>query len=471
MEPTKDTFDARAAALDELLGTGRSFDMVTRPLTIAGRRARLWVVNGYAEDALLERAISAWRPIGSLADTPDLQAFLERCVSICDAAVERDRLTAVTAVFAGKTLLIIDGYEGGLLMDAKQFPLRSVEEPNSSKVLRGSHDGFVESIMKNAALLRRRIRTPQLTLEGHKISEKSRADVVLCYLEDKVDRALLARVRAKLAAIDADSISMSQESIAESMMDQRQWFNPFPRVRYTERPDAATASIMEGSIIVLVDNSPAAMILPTRFFDFVQEANDFYFPPLVGSYLRILRVVVFLLTLFITPVWYLLVQDPDLPNSALSFLAVTSEYEVPILAQLLLTEFIVDLLKLASLNTPSVFSNSFSMIGALVLGDFAVQAHWLVPEVLAYMAFVAIANFAQPSYELGYAFKLLRLVLLVSSAALGWVGLALGTLLIVVLLVTTRPIAGGHYMYPIYPFNWHALRALLIRRPIAPDNT
>lgn len=166
MEPTKDTFDARAAALDELLGTGRSFDMVTRPLTIAGRRARLWVVNGYAEDALLERAISAWRPIGSLADTPDLQAFLERCVSICDAAVERDRLTAVTAVFAGKTLLIIDGYEGGLLMDAKQFPLRSVEEPNSSKVLRGSHDGFVESIMKNAALLRRRIRDPRSRSSG-----------------------------------------------------------------------------------------------------------------------------------------------------------------------------------------------------------------------------------------------------------------------------------------------------------------
>ena len=107
---------------------------------------------------------------------------------------------------------------------------------------------------------------------------------------------------------------------------------------------------------------------------------------------------------------------------------------------------------------------------------FAVQAHWLVPEVLAYMAFVAIANFAQPSYELGYAFKLLRLVLLVSSAALGWVGLALGTLLIIVLLVTTRPalkelLKEALNMYPIYPFNWHALRALLIRRPIAPDNT
>ena len=425
----------------------------------------------WIDDAVLERMIGFWLALPSTADAADAQTFIDRYVTFSEVNAEADLRQTATAVFLGKTLLLAEGYGECILIDAKSYPSRGVEEPSSGKVLRGAHDGFIETLVQNAALLRRRIRTPQLTLEGHKISEKSRADVVLCYLEDKVDRALLARVRAKLAAIDADSISMSQESIAESMMDQRQWFNPFPRVRYTERPDAATASIMEGSIIVLVDNSPAAMILPTRFFDFVQEANDFYFPPLVGSYLRILRVVVFLLTLFITPVWYLLVQDPDLPNSALSFLAVTSECEVPILAQLLLTEFIVDLLKLASLNTPSVFSNSFSMIGALVLGDFAVQAHWLVPEVLAYMAFVAIANFAQPSYELGYAFKLLRLVLLVSSAALGWVGLALGTLLIIVLLVTTRPIAGGHYMYPIYPFNWHALRALLIRRPIAPDNT
>ena len=111
------------------------------------------------------------------------------------------------------------------------------------------------------------------------------------------------------------------------------------------------------------------------------------------------------------------------------------------------------------------------MIGALVLGDFAVQAHWLVPEVLAYMAFVAIANFAQPSYELGYAFKLLRLVLLLFSAALNWLGLAIGTLLIILLLVTTKPIDGGHYLYPLYPFRWHALRTLLLRRPISPDNT
>ena len=471
MERLSGKFQQDVRTLDALLGVERSFDMIARDLVAGGRRCRIWVVDGYGDDAVIERIVSFLLAQRTTADAHSAQEFIDRYVTFSEVNAETDVEQALTAVFLGKTLLLAEGFSSCILIDAKSYPSRGVEEPSSGKVLRGAHDGFIETLVQNAALLRRRIRTPQLTLEGHKISENSRADVALCYLEDKVDRALLERVRTKLAGIDANSISMSQESIAESMMDRRQWYNPFPRVRYTERPDAAAASIMEGSIIVLVDNSPAAMILPTRFFDFVQEANDFYFPPLIGSYLRILRVIVFLLTLFITPVWYILIHDPALSSGALSFLAVTSEYGVPVLAQLLLTEFIVDLLKLASLNTPSVFSNSFSMIGALVLGDFAVQAHWLVPEVLAYMAFVAIANFAQPSYELGYAFKLLRLVLLLFSAALDWIGLALGTLLIVLLLITTKPIDGGHYLYPLYPFRWHALRTLLIRRPISPDNT
>ena len=344
MERLTGHFELDVRTLDALLGVERCFDMIARDLVAGGRRCRLYVVDGYGDDAVLERMIGFWLALPSTADAADAQTFIDRYVTFSEVNAEADLRQTATAVFLGKTLLLAEGYGECILIDAKSYPSRGVEEPSSGKVLRGAHDGFIETLVQNAALLRRRIRTPQLTLEGHKISEKSRADVVLCYLEDKVDRALLARVRAKLAAIDADSISMSQESIAESMMDRRQWFNPFPRVRYTERPDAATASIMEGSIIVLVDNSPAAMILPTRFFDFVQEANDFYFPPLVGSYLRILRVVVFLLTLFITPVWYLLVQDPDLPNSTLGFLAVTSKYEVPILAQLLLTELIVYLL-------------------------------------------------------------------------------------------------------------------------------
>ena len=471
MDRLSEHHEENVRALDELLGVGRCFDMISRDLCVGGKRARLWVVDGYGDDAVIERMLSFWLALETVDDAPTMQAFIERYVTFGEVNTERDLKTAVTNVFLGKMLLLIEGYDACALIDAKQFPARGVEEPSSGKVLRGAHDGFIETLVVNAALLRRRIRDPQLTLEGHKVSDRSRADVVLCYLENKVDRGLLDEVRQKLAKIDVRSISMSQESIAEAMMGKGQWWNPFPKVRYTERPDAATACVMEGDILVLVDNSPAAMILPTHFFDFVQEANDFYFPPLVGTYLRVLRVVVFLLTMFITPVWYLLVKDPSRTQAGLQFLAIDSDYSVPILAQLLLAEFIVDLLKLASLNTPDVFSNSFSMLGALVLGDFAVQAHWLVPEVLAYMAFVAISNFAQPSYELGYAFKLLRLMLLLFVGALDWVGLALGCIVIAAILASTKPIVGKGYLYPLCPFDRKALRALLIRKPISRENT
>ncbi|MBO4915227.1 MAG: spore germination protein [Oscillospiraceae bacterium] len=462
-------FERAAAQLDALLGVGRCFDVVARELYAGRRRCRVYGIDGYGDSAVLERVLGRLISAPSTVEAQSMREFIERYVSFAQAEAETDLEKAVTGVLQGKTLLLAEGFAACALIDAKQVPSRSVDEPSSGKVLRGAHDGFIESLTVNAALLRRRIRDPRLTLEGHQISEGSRADVALCYLEHKVDRKLLEDVRGKLGAIDLRSVSMSQETIAEAMM-ARQWWNPLPKVRYTERPDVATACLMEGSIIVLVDNSPAAMILPTCFFDFVKEANDFYFPPLVGSYLRILRYVVFVLTLFITPVWYALVKT-SMTQGALHFLAITEDYEVPLLVQLLFAEFIVDLIKLTSLNTPSIFSNSFSMIGALVLGDFAVQAHWMVPEVLAYMAFVAIANFAQPSYELGYAFKLLRLMLLLLVGALDWAGLAIGCAVIAALLASTRPIGGKSYLYPLIPFDRGALRSLLLRRPVSRENT
>ena len=301
-------FEENVRTLDALLGVGRCFDMISRDLYVGGKRARLWVVDGYGDDAVIERMLSFWLPLRNIDGAQTMQQFIDRYITFSEVNAEQSVETAVTSVFLGKLLLLIDGFDACALIDAKQFPARSVEEPSAGKVLRGAHDGFIETLVANAALLRRRIRDPQLTLEGHKVSDCSRADVVLCYLENKVDRKLLDEVRQKLAKIDVRSVSMSQESIAEAMMEKKQWWTPFPKVRYTERPDAATACVMEGNIVVLVDNSPAAMILPTHFFDFVQEANDYYFPPLIGTYLRVLRIVVFLLTMFITPVWYLLVK-------------------------------------------------------------------------------------------------------------------------------------------------------------------
>ena len=463
-------FNTRTAQLDDLLGVGRSFDMVGRSLTVGGRRARLWVVNGYADDAVLERAISGWLPIRDLNGIGTLEAFVAQYVTVSEAEAETDMDKAVTAVFSGKTLLVIDGYPGGVLMDAKQFPLRGIEEPDTSKVLRGSHDGFVESIMANAALLRRRIRDPALTLERHQVGGRSQTDVALVYMKGEANEQHLHQLRQKLDSIDVRSIAMSQESIAECIVP-KQWWNPFPKIRYTERPDVATASVMEGSILLMIDNTPSVMLLPTTLFSFAEEINDYYFPPLIGTYLRIVRLVVLFLTVFITPLWYLLVKNGDVLPGELEFLLIEDEYFVPLIVQLLLVEFIVDILKLASLNTPDALSNSFSMLGALILGDFAVQARWLVPEVLVYMAFVAVAGYAQHSYEMGYACKLVRMVLLILIFFWDWWGFAAGVVGTVVLIVSTKPVVGKGYLYPLIPFNGKRLMRILRRRPIDKDNT
>lgn len=463
-------FSERVKMMDGLLGDGRCFDMTSRMLQIAGRQAKLWVVNGFADDAVLERMVSVWLSITDWEGIRTLEDFLARYVSIADVTVEQDRDKAATAVFAGKTLLMIDGFAGGIMLDAKQFPLRGVEEPDASRVLRGSHDGFGESLMINAALLRRRIRHSALTMEIHQVGGRTGLDTAICYMAGEADEKLVEELRQKLAAMDIRSASMGQESVTECL-SPRQWYNPFPKVRYTERPDVAAACLMEGNVLLMIDNSASALILPTTIWSFAEEINDYYFPPIIGSYLRILRLIVLTLTLFVTPMWYLLVNDPAHLPAALYFLLVEEDFAVPLIVQLLLVEFIIDILKLASLNTPNSLSNSFSMLGALILGDFAVQSRWLVPEVLVYMAFVAVANYAQHSYEMGYAFKLCRFMLLILIWLAGWWGFGLGVVIILVLIATTKPLVGRGYLYPLIPFNGRALRAILHRRPISRENT
>lgn len=472
MEKISNDYRENVRVLDGLLGVGRSCDMVSRDYLIGGRRARLWVVDGFGSDSILERMGAFWLTLKpeNVMSLTEMQDFLDRYITFSESNVTFDISDAVTSVFLGKSLLAVEGLAGVALMDAKGYPSRSVHEPPDGKVLRGSHDGFVEAVVPNMALLRRRIRDPHLTMEGHKVGSRTHNDAVLCYLDDRVDQDLLRKLRGKLLGLDVRSLSMAQESLAEAIRP-KQWYNPFPKVRYTERPDAAAASIMEGSIVLMVDNSPSVMILPTGFFDFTQESNDYYFPPLVGTYLRVLRVTVFLLSLFITPAWYLMVSEPNRLPGWLNFLSSPEPVSLSLLSQLLVVEFLIDVLKLASLNTPDSLSNSFSMLGALVLGDFAVQAGWLGPEVLVYMAFVAVANYAQHSYEMGYATKLCRMLLLVLIWLWDWWGFAAGIVITLTLIVTAKPLVGKGYLYPLIPFDRKKLARLLYRRPVTKKNS
>lgn len=458
-------FTENCALFDRELGVGTNYDVIARDLHIGAHRGRIWCIDGYADDRTVERIIAFWLTLPEDTAAPSTEEFIHRFVTFDEISHSTDVSELTVNVLSGKLLLLAEGLSEGILIDAKTVPCRGVEEPGDSRVLRGAHDGFVEALVLNTALLRRRVRDPRLRLEGQKLGQKSQTDVVVCYMDGIADETLIDELRQKLSAVTPESFSMGQESVSEALRQgKKQWYNPLPRVRYTERPDVAAACVLEGDILLFIDNSPSVMLLPSALPDFLQEANDFYFPPLVGTYLRFIRMAVLLLSLLITPIWYLLASNPHTLPGALDFLAVEGEVHVPLFVQLLLVEFLVDVLKLASLNTPNVLSSSFSMLGALILGDFAVQARWMVPEVLVYMAFVAIAGFAQPSYELSYAIKLARMVLLLLTGLFSWWGFAGGVALILFITATTKPIIGKSYL--------HSRRKIsLLRRPIRKGNT
>lgn len=466
-----DNFCENEKMLDGYFQVDKNFDVVNTRFLVAQRQAKIYYIDGFVNNEISERVLNfMMNRTQKLPDGTSPEEFVQSVVSYIEMDISTDINTISKVIYSGAILLIVDGFPTAFLIKTRNYPRRSVQEPDNDKVLRGAHDGFVEALLINTALIRRRIRDRDLIMEVHEAGKRSRTDIAICYLESKADTKTVKMLRKKIEKIDVNTLSMSQESLIECLI-KKQVFNPFPKVRYTERPDSAAACIAEGSIIVMVDNSPAAMIIPTSFFEFLQDTNDYYFPPIVGTYLRFIRMLIFGLALLLSPTWYLLVSNPSYIPEWLSFITVKEYYTIPIIVQLLIIEVVIDTLKLASLNTPNALSNSFSVIGALVLGDLAVTAKLFSSEVVLFMAFVAIANFAQPSFELGYAFKLSRIFILILTAMFNIWGYVAGIAIVLIQMFLTKTVTGRGYMYPLIPFNAKTLSRLLVRHPINKDNT
>lgn len=459
------------AMLDNLLRLKDSFDLVGRDLKFDKRNAKLYFVDGFCKDEIMVKIMSYFmkaeeKEIKNLKTARD---FANKYVPYVETDVTAKVSEFVKSVLSGAIGMIVEGYSEAIIIDARTYPIRSVGEPDNDKVLRGPHDGFVETLVFNTALIRRRIRDTALTMEIHSVGKKSQTDVVICFMKGRVNEKMLSALRKKIDSITINSLSMSQQSLIDCLVP-KQWFNPFPKVRYTERPDAVAASILEGSMVVLTDNSPAAMIIPSGIFDFLQDTNDYYMSPVIGSYMRIVRMAIFGMTMLLLPIWLLLVQNPEYIPEWLNFIKIEEPNTVPIVAQLFIVEIVIDAMRLASINTPQSLSSSFGVIGALVLGEFAVSAGWFVAEVVLYMAFVALTNFTQPSFELGYAFKLFRMMLIGLVALFNVWGFIAGIALIVVEIATTKTVTGQCYLYPLIPFKGSALTSLLLRKPISEKN-
>ncbi len=454
--------------LQEKLRTDKNFDIISRTTMVADRQACYYFIDGFVKDDIMEKLLEFFYSV-TPEDLPDDSTQLSRdAMPYVEVELLEEREEIVTSILSGVMCFFIDGYSKCFAIDCRTYPMRSVEEPDKDKVLRGPRDGFVETIVFNTALIRRRIRSPKLSMEMVNIGKTSHTDVVLCYMEDRVDREFLETVKTRLQEIRTDALTMNQESLAECLYP-RKWYNPFPKFKYTERPDTAAAEVLDGKIVLLTDNSPAVMILPVSVFDIMEEADDFYFPPVTGTYLRLTRMMIAVLTLFLTPTWLLFLQNPQWIPERFSFIAVRDAVNVPVFVQLLILELAIDGLKLAAINTPGMLTTPLSVIAGLVVGEFAVQSGWFNSESMLYMAFVAIANYTQASYELGYALKFMRILLLILTAAFQLYGYVIGLVVVFLMMLMNKTVSGKSYLYPLIPFDGKQLARRIFRSRIRFD--
>lgn len=439
------TLEENVAYMNSILPVKESFDLIQRDIIIGEKKSSFYFIDGFTKDATMQKIMSGFLALKKDDMPSTATGFSKLCLPYVEVDVIADFDLIIRNILSGVTCLFIDGYEACLAIDCRTYPARSVDEPDKDKSLRGSRDGFVETIVFNTALIRRRIRDPHLVMQMFEVGKTSRTDVTLCYMSDRVDKDLLKNLAERIESLDIDALRMNQQSLADALFT-RKWFNPFPKFKFTERPDTASVCIMEGKIVILVDNSPSAMILPTSIFDIIEEANDYYFPTLTNVYLKISRALITIATVFLTPLFLLFMQNTEWLPEIFSFVALKDTVNIPLIYQLLILELAIDGLRLAAMNTPTMLSTPLSVIAGIVLGEFAVQSGWFNAEVMLYMSFVAVSNYTQPNFELGYALKFMRLLLLILTAIFNWIGFLIGTAIVVLSVAFNKTLSGRNYL-------------------------
>ena len=453
------TFEQRDEAAKQLLRIEDSFDLIRRRFMIGGKQAAFYTVDGFLKGEVSEKVMEFFYKITEEQMPEDFAGFLQQQIPYLDLMKVADQEMFVKSVLSGMSCLMVEGYDIILALDFREYPSRSVDEPDKDKVLRGSRDGFIEALIPNMALIRRRIRDTDLSFELVDVGRSSKTDVAICYMQNRVNPGVLREVQKRLKGIDVDSLTMNQESLGECIF-KKGWINPFPKFKFTERPDTTAACLLEGSIVILCDNSSAAMILPTSLFEIIEDANDYYFPPLTGTYLRFSRFIINVVSIFLTPFFILLMQHPDWVPHSFEFIKIQDPMYIPPVTQLLILEVAIDGLRMAAVNTPNMLNTPLSIIAGIVFGDYTVKSGWFNSEIMLYMAFVAIANYSQSNMELGYAIKFMRIQLLILTGIFGGWGFLAGTVILIVTPLCTRTINGRNYLYPLIPFD----RAQLMKR-------
>jgi len=469
LEPIPTSMDEILLRLETELGYKKSFDVAVREMTIGKTRIAMLCMTGLVKDTIMLEVLKRLTYLEARQVGPDvLESFFTYYIPAAQVRKEEDWNLTLAAAMGGECVLYIDGEPTALAIEVRNFPARGLQEPSLEKVVRGSRDGFIETLMVNVSLVRRRLKDPKLRYELVRVGARTKTDVCIAYIDDIVDKQLLQEVKRKIEMIKIDGLPLADKQLEEATI-KRGW-NPFPFVRYSERPDTVASHLMEGAIAIFVDTSPSVMTLPTTYFDLMQHAEENRQTPLVGTYLRWVRFIGIIGSLLLLPLWMLFVQYPEYRPEFLAFLGPKETGAIPLILQFVLAEIGIDLMRMASVHTPSSLATAMSLVAAILIGDIAVQTGVFVNEVILYIAIAAVGMFATPSYELGLANRLVRLVLICTVAWFGLAGLIIPVTLITILLTMERSV-NRPYLWPFIPFDAKAALNILIRKPVLYNRT
>ncbi|MBR3693034.1 MAG: spore germination protein [Erysipelotrichales bacterium] len=361
------------------------------------------------------------------------------------------------ALFSGLLIFLADN-DTCYIIENRKYPLRSISEPETEKSVRSSRDGFIESFLLNIGLIRKRIRDPHLTIKTFQLGEKTHVDVGVMYLEDIVDQEILSFTLDKFSKIDQKDNIINEQQLAEYIFNSR--FNPYPFVRYTERVDIASIHLLQGKIIVVIDNSPSVIILPTTFFEQCKAIEEYTQTNWIGTWLVLLRFSGILASLYLLPIWAILVA---LEFQGVPFLHIPTVDSVPMFGlRLLICDLVVEVLRLAMIHSPVLLTGVIGIIAAFLLGQMSIDLGYFTAEMILYVAIANMGTFITPGYELSMANKFARIVMILFIIVFSSIGGVIGIILHILLLANMKS-GNFHYLYPLYPFSLKEFLQVFLR--------
>ncbi|WP_019913110.1 spore germination protein [Paenibacillus sp. HW567] len=368
-------------------------------------------------------------------------------------------------LFDGYTLILFNGLQTALAADTSGWEKRSINEPTSQGVIRGPKEGFTENLRTGTAMLRRRLKTSDLRIEEYKIGQRTQTGIALVYLHGIASEQVLAEVRRRLNAINTDSI-LESNYIEEFIQDGG--LTPFPTIQNTERPDALAGGILEGQIGIIIDGTPFALLAPSTFFNFFQSSEDYYQRYDISSFLRLIRYSAFFVSMLL-PAIYIAVttfHQEMLPTTLLISLAAQRKgVPLPALVEALLMELTFDVLREAGVRMPRTIGPAISIVGALVLGQSAVQAGLVSAAMVIVVSFTAISNFVIPSLAIANSIRLIRFIMMLIAATLGLFGIMSFLLVLLIHMAGMRSF-GVPYLSPVAPMVPRYLKDVFVRVPL-----